>query len=94
MAFRLTPHERGFYPLFAQAAQNIVGAAGITCLIRLARTRTTPGPRSRWCARSWWDARPKAIGYARGLRAPRTVGAGCWCWSARPVPASLGWLVR
>jgi uncharacterized protein len=29
MAFRLTPHERGFYPLFAQAAQNIVGAAGM-----------------------------------------------------------------
>ena len=26
MAFRLTPHERGFYPLFASAAQNIVGA--------------------------------------------------------------------
>ena len=28
MAFRLTPHERGFYPLFTQAAENIVRAAG------------------------------------------------------------------
>jgi uncharacterized protein len=27
MAFRLTPHERGFYPLFSQAAANIVRAA-------------------------------------------------------------------
>jgi uncharacterized protein len=27
MAFRLTPHERGFYPLFTQAAENIVRAA-------------------------------------------------------------------
>jgi predicted phosphate transport protein (TIGR00153 family) len=27
MAFRLTPHERGFYPLFTQAAENIVVAA-------------------------------------------------------------------
>src|SRR3954453_14529790 len=28
MAFRLTPHERGFYPLFTRAAENIVAAAG------------------------------------------------------------------
>ncbi|GAA1838201.1 DUF47 family protein [Pseudonocardia ailaonensis] len=28
MAFRLTPHERGFYPLFTRAAENIVVAAG------------------------------------------------------------------
>jgi len=27
MAFRLTPHERGFYPLFTRAAENIVTAA-------------------------------------------------------------------
>jgi uncharacterized protein len=27
MAFRLTPHERGFYPLFSQAADNIAAAA-------------------------------------------------------------------
>src|SRR5215210_7133064 len=27
MAFRLTPHERGFYPLFTRAAQNIALAA-------------------------------------------------------------------
>jgi uncharacterized protein len=27
MAFRLTPHERGFYPLFTRAAQNIATAA-------------------------------------------------------------------
>jgi predicted phosphate transport protein (TIGR00153 family) len=27
MAFRLTPHERGFYPLFTRAAENIVVAA-------------------------------------------------------------------
>ncbi len=27
MAFRLTPHERGFYPLFRRAAENIVVAA-------------------------------------------------------------------
>ncbi|QJY45207.1 DUF47 domain-containing protein [Pseudonocardia broussonetiae] len=27
MAFRLTPHERGFYPLFSRAADNIVSAA-------------------------------------------------------------------
>src|SRR5919112_4836873 len=27
MAFRLTPHERGFYPLFTKAAQNIATAA-------------------------------------------------------------------
>jgi predicted phosphate transport protein (TIGR00153 family) len=27
MAFRLTPHERGFYPLFVRAAENIVRAA-------------------------------------------------------------------
>lgn len=27
MAFRLTPHERGFYPLFTQAAENLVVAA-------------------------------------------------------------------
>lgn len=26
MAFRLTPHERGFYPLFTRAAENIVAA--------------------------------------------------------------------
>ncbi|GAA3219936.1 DUF47 family protein [Pseudonocardia petroleophila] len=27
MAFRLTPHERGFYPLFTRAAETIVAAA-------------------------------------------------------------------
>ncbi|MBW0089754.1 DUF47 domain-containing protein [Pseudonocardia sp. KRD-184] len=27
MAFRLTPHERGFYPLFTRAAENIASAA-------------------------------------------------------------------
>ena len=27
MAFRLTPHERGFYPLFVRAAENIAQAA-------------------------------------------------------------------
>ncbi|WP_433782291.1 DUF47 domain-containing protein [Actinomycetospora sp. CA-101289] len=29
MAFRLTPHERGFYPLFTRAAENIVIAADL-----------------------------------------------------------------
>lgn len=29
MAFRLTPHERGFYPLFTRAAENIVVAADL-----------------------------------------------------------------
>ncbi|MDN5860417.1 MAG: DUF47 family protein [Pseudonocardia sp.] len=29
MAFRLTPHERGFYPLFTRAAANIVTAADL-----------------------------------------------------------------
>jgi predicted phosphate transport protein (TIGR00153 family) len=29
MAFRLTPHERGFYPLFTRAAGNIVTAADL-----------------------------------------------------------------
>ncbi len=29
MAFRLTPHERGFYPLFTRAATNIVVAADL-----------------------------------------------------------------
>jgi predicted phosphate transport protein (TIGR00153 family) len=29
MAFRLTPHERGFYPLFTRAATNIVTAADL-----------------------------------------------------------------
>ncbi len=29
MAFRLTPQERGFYPLFSRAADNIVGAADL-----------------------------------------------------------------
>ena len=33
MAFRLSPHERGFYPLFTQAAQNI--AAGADLLAKL-----------------------------------------------------------
>jgi uncharacterized protein len=27
MAFRLAPHERGFYPMFTQAAENIAAAA-------------------------------------------------------------------
>src|SRR3954470_692731 len=27
MAFRLTPHERGFYPLFTRAAENTAAAA-------------------------------------------------------------------
>ncbi len=29
MAFRLTPHERGFYPLFTRAAENIATAADL-----------------------------------------------------------------
>ena len=29
MVFRLTPHERGFYPLFTRAAENIVVAADL-----------------------------------------------------------------
>ncbi|SHK61703.1 hypothetical protein SAMN05443637_10911 [Pseudonocardia thermophila] len=29
MAFRLTPHERGFYPLFTRAAENIAAAADL-----------------------------------------------------------------
>ena len=29
MAFRLTPHERAFYPLFTRAAENIAGAADL-----------------------------------------------------------------
>ncbi|MCE3555266.1 DUF47 family protein [Pseudonocardia sp. RS11V-5] len=35
MAFRLTPHERGFYPLFTRAAENIVVAANeLNALVR------------------------------------------------------------
>lgn len=29
MAFRLTPHERGFYPLFTRTAENIAAAADL-----------------------------------------------------------------
>ena len=41
MAFRLTPHERGFYPLFTRAAENIAAAADLLaameCLARVPR---------------------------------------------------------
>jgi predicted phosphate transport protein (TIGR00153 family) len=36
MAFRLTPHERGFYPLFTRAAENIATTAD--CLAKLVGT--------------------------------------------------------
>jgi len=36
MAFRLTPHERGFYPLFTRAAENIATTAD--CLAELVGT--------------------------------------------------------
>jgi hypothetical protein len=42
MAFRLTPHERGFYPLFTQAAENIVLAADLLAKLVAAE----PGARS------------------------------------------------
>jgi predicted phosphate transport protein (TIGR00153 family) len=42
MAFRLTPHERGFYPLFTRAAENIVLAADLLAKLVAAE----PGARS------------------------------------------------
>ena len=45
MAFRLTPHERGFYPLFTRAAENIATTAD--CLAELVGTMRHTGPSSR-----------------------------------------------
>ena len=42
MAFRLTPHERGFYPLFTRAAENI--AAAVDELAKLVATDATGRP--------------------------------------------------
>jgi predicted phosphate transport protein (TIGR00153 family) len=42
MAFRLTPHERGFYPLFTRAAQNIVVAADLLADLVAAETPARP----------------------------------------------------
>jgi uncharacterized protein len=42
MVFRLTPHERGFYPLFTRAAQNIVRAADDLALLVAAAPADRP----------------------------------------------------
>ena len=42
MAFRLTPHERGFYPLFTRAAENI--AAAVDELAKLVSTDAAGRP--------------------------------------------------
>jgi uncharacterized protein len=42
MAFRLTPHERGFYPLFTRAAENIVRAADDLALLIAAAPEDRP----------------------------------------------------
>jgi predicted phosphate transport protein (TIGR00153 family) len=42
MAFRLTPHERGFYPLFTRAAENIVRAADDLALLVAAPPEDRP----------------------------------------------------
>ena len=42
MAFRLTPHERGFYPLFTRAAENI--AAAVDELAKLVATDAAGRP--------------------------------------------------
>jgi len=41
MAFRLTPHERGFYPLFTRAAENIATTADCLALRARGRELTT-----------------------------------------------------
>ena len=63
MAFRLTPHERAFYPLFTRAAENIAGAAdllatlvaaepdGRPAVARLVKSPRWPATSSR--TRSW-----------------------------------------
>jgi predicted phosphate transport protein (TIGR00153 family) len=47
MAFRLTPHERGFYPLFTRAAENIVVAADELAKL----VATEPGGRAQLAGR-------------------------------------------
>lgn len=47
MAFRLTPHERGFYPLFTRAAENIVCAADELSKL----VEAEPGARAELAAR-------------------------------------------
>ncbi len=42
MAFRLRPHERGFYPLFTEAAENIVVAADRLALLVAAEPADRP----------------------------------------------------
>lgn len=42
MAFRLTPHERGFYPLFTRAAENIVAAAEVLAELVVADPAARP----------------------------------------------------
>jgi hypothetical protein len=49
MAFRLTPRERGFYPLFTRAAENIARAADDLAALVAAPQREghavrSPGP--------------------------------------------------
>jgi uncharacterized protein len=47
MAFRLTPHERGFYPLFTRAAENIVVAADELAKLVAADPATRPALAAR-----------------------------------------------
>jgi predicted phosphate transport protein (TIGR00153 family) len=51
MAFRLTPHERGFYPLFTRAAENILLAAN-----ELAELVAAPPPERAAIAKRVKDA--------------------------------------
>ena len=47
MAFRLTPHERGFYPLFTRAAENIAVAADELAKLVAAETAARPALAAR-----------------------------------------------
>jgi uncharacterized protein len=47
MAFRLTPHERGFYPLFTRAAENIEVAADELAKLVAADPATRPALAAR-----------------------------------------------
>ena len=47
MAFRLTPHERGFYPLFTRAAENIAVAADELAKLVTADTGARPALAAR-----------------------------------------------
>jgi uncharacterized protein len=47
MAFRLTPHERGFYPLFTRAAENIAVAADVLAKLVAAEAAGRPALAAR-----------------------------------------------